>query len=557
MTLAIGFGDDARGGAQGGAALARAPASSARRAATPPAGRATWLAQRAAGERRAATGSASRLYDQSLMVLEASEDKLNRGASIASPTMPWVWGTLTLEEHEDSGPYHLVWPRDLYHVATAQQAAGDEAAADRLLDYLWRAQKPDGSWWQNTQVDGTPRWTTPSSTRSRCRSCWPGSSAARRPPTGSTSARPPTTSSPTGRETRRSAGRTRTAGRRTRSRPRSPGLICAADIARANGDEARAAPTRRPPTSGSSGVEEWTATDNSPYYSRRRTTCGSPRTPTPTTAAPTSSATTSRRPGRRARDRRPELPRAGPLRGQALRRPDGPQLARGRRPGARGRDPHGPIWHRFTFDGYGETATGADWDIFPTAARQTLGRAWPLLTGERGEYELLAGARREPHLRTIAGDRQRRADAARAGLGRPPADRRPGPPPARARARRPRSPGRTRSSGQKESAAFRGGPSSRWPIRGPLPLWKGAVPRGPPQCAARSCLGRRLSDKSGQLAGASMSCGTPPCGAEDRTTFRWDGTSHVGVEGASLPPFVARAVPASLPDSHDETQQRW
>ena len=53
--------------------------------------------------------------------------------------------------------------------------------------------------------------------------------------------------------------------------------------------------------------------------------------------------------------------------------------------------PHGPVWYRFTHDGYGETATGADWDIFPTAARQTFGRLWPLLAGERGEYELLTG----------------------------------------------------------------------------------------------------------------------------------------------------------------------
>ena len=93
------------------------------------------------------------------MVLAASEDKRERGASIAAPNMPWVWGTLTLSGEEFSGPYHLVWPRDFYHVATAQKAAGDDAAADRLLDYLWRVQKPDGSWWQNTQVDGTEFWT--------------------------------------------------------------------------------------------------------------------------------------------------------------------------------------------------------------------------------------------------------------------------------------------------------------------------------------------------------------------------------------------------------------
>ena len=64
--------------------------------------------------------------------------------------------------------------------------------------------------------------------------------------------------------------------------------------------------------------------------------------------------------------------------------------------------PNGPVWHRFTFDGYGETRDGDQWDIFDEPLRQTLGRAWPLLTGERGEYELLAGGDANPHLATIA-----------------------------------------------------------------------------------------------------------------------------------------------------------
>jgi glucoamylase len=64
--------------------------------------------------------------------------------------------------------------------------------------------------------------------------------------------------------------------------------------------------------------------------------------------------------------------------------------------------PNGPVWYRFTHDGYGETASGGDWDIFPMAERQTFGRLWPLLTGERGEYELLAGRDATPYLATIA-----------------------------------------------------------------------------------------------------------------------------------------------------------
>jgi glucoamylase len=65
--------------------------------------------------------------------------------------------------------------------------------------------------------------------------------------------------------------------------------------------------------------------------------------------------------------------------------------------------PSGTAWHRFTFDGYGEQANGDDWDLFfDNPARQTRGRLWPLLAGERGEYELIAGTSATERLETIA-----------------------------------------------------------------------------------------------------------------------------------------------------------
>src|SRR3954451_21509868 len=160
MTLAVGFGAD---GASARATAARSLATGFAAAET--AYNAGWLAYRAtlkeAPESVRSDARLRRLYDQSVLVLAASEDKTYRGASIAAPSMAWIWGTLTLEpERRFSGPYHLVWPRDLYHVATAQQAAGDHAASNRLLDYLWRVQKPAGDWWQNTFVDGREKWTT-------------------------------------------------------------------------------------------------------------------------------------------------------------------------------------------------------------------------------------------------------------------------------------------------------------------------------------------------------------------------------------------------------------
>jgi len=96
-----------------------------------------------------------REYRVSELVLAASEDKLHRGAYVASPSMPWAWGA-----ENPSGPYHLVWSRDLYQIATALIADGDWAGANRALDFLFGTQqKPDGSFPQNSTVAGAPFWT--------------------------------------------------------------------------------------------------------------------------------------------------------------------------------------------------------------------------------------------------------------------------------------------------------------------------------------------------------------------------------------------------------------
>jgi glucoamylase len=45
----------------------------------------------------------------------------------------------------------------------------------------------------------------------------------------------------------------------------------------------------------------------------------------------------------------------------------------------------GPVWHRFTADGYGEHADGSPYD------GTGIGRGWPLLAGERAHYEIASG----------------------------------------------------------------------------------------------------------------------------------------------------------------------
>ena len=83
----------------------------------------------------------------------ASEDKTFRGGFVAAPARPWAWAF----ELRDLPVYHAVWSRDHYQIATGLLAAGDEAAAERALDYLWDVQqRADGSFPQNTRLDGEP-----------------------------------------------------------------------------------------------------------------------------------------------------------------------------------------------------------------------------------------------------------------------------------------------------------------------------------------------------------------------------------------------------------------
>jgi glucoamylase len=58
--------------------------------------------------------------------------------------------------------------------------------------------------------------------------------------------------------------------------------------------------------------------------------------------------------------------------------------------------PSGPCWHRYNGDGYGEHDDGR---AFDGTGR---GRPWPLLTGERGHYELAAGSDPMPYLAAMA-----------------------------------------------------------------------------------------------------------------------------------------------------------
>ena len=57
--------------------------------------------------------------------------------------------------------------------------------------------------------------------------------------------------------------------------------------------------------------------------------------------------------------------------------------------------PQGPGWRRYNHDGYGQKDDGSAFD------GTGVGRCWPILTGERGHYELAAGRDPKPFITTM------------------------------------------------------------------------------------------------------------------------------------------------------------
>ena len=91
------------------------------------------------------------MYRLSRCVLLAHEDKVFQGALVASMSIPWG----ETKGDNDLGGYHLVWTRDLVQSATALLATGQTGTPLRALIWLAALQRPDGSFPQNSWIDGT------------------------------------------------------------------------------------------------------------------------------------------------------------------------------------------------------------------------------------------------------------------------------------------------------------------------------------------------------------------------------------------------------------------
>ncbi|HYL07406.1 MAG TPA: glycoside hydrolase family 15 protein [Candidatus Udaeobacter sp.] len=100
-------------------------------------------------------GNAPDLWFHSAEIIKMAEDKQQPGAIVASLALPW--GQLVQDDPIDVG-YRKVWPRDLYHAARGLLAAGDTATVLDIARFMKRQQRSDGSMPQNTDLTGSPIW---------------------------------------------------------------------------------------------------------------------------------------------------------------------------------------------------------------------------------------------------------------------------------------------------------------------------------------------------------------------------------------------------------------
>ena len=325
-----------------------------------------------------------RQFNMAAMSLKAMEDKTYRGATVASPSIPWGGGP-NANEPTISG-YHAVWSRDLYQIATALYAIGDRAAANRALDYLFDIQqKPDGSFPQNSWVDGRPiggglqmdQVALPIVLAYQLgrmdRNTW---LKHIKPAADFIIQHGPATGQDRWEEKSGYSPATIAA--------EIAGLVCAAYVARIRGDAASANAYLQKADDWEKSVERWTATTNGPHgdgkYFLRITENDNPN----------DGAKIEINSGGGVYDER-EIVDAGFLELVRLgvRAADDPLIAKSLDVAdklLKLDTPAGAAWYRYNDDAYGERHDGGPYD-----GRTGVGRLWTFLSGERGEYELALG----------------------------------------------------------------------------------------------------------------------------------------------------------------------
>ena len=334
------------------------------------------------------------LYRVSTAVLRTHEEKRFPGGMIASLSIPWG----SAKGDDDLGGYHLVWPRDLVESAGGLLAAGDVASARETLFYLMCTQEADGHWPQNMWLHGTPYWggvqmdeaafpILLADTLRRSRELqgldpWP--------------------------MVRRAAGYLVCNGPVTQQdRWEEDGgyspftlavevaaLLAAADFAEEAGEAPAAGYLRETADAWNAQIERWTYVRDTELARRFGVEGYYVRIAPPDVADCASPADgfvpiKNRPPGESAAPSAQILsPDALALVRFGLRAADDPRIRNTVKvidATLKTDTATGPVWHRYTEDGYGEHEDGGPFD------GTGVGRGWPLFAGERGHYELARG----------------------------------------------------------------------------------------------------------------------------------------------------------------------
>ena len=327
----------------------------------------------------------------SAVVLKIHEDRTYNGAIVASLSVPWG------QSRDDLGGYHLVWTRDAVEAALALVVIGKSDDAVRVLAYLIATQAADGSWAQNYFPSGRGYWTG----NQLDEVVMPLLLAAKLRATGELIiARPvedmvhraiayvvrhgPMTDQDRWEE---NAG----------ASPFTLGVTLAAMVTLADFFQADERDYLLSLADcWNERIEAWTYTTEGEY-------CASHHLPGYYVRLGPIRSNDGGFGFVDVRNRVDGTTRATSLVGleflcyarAGLRRPDDPRIAATVKlvdQLLRVETPSGPAYYRYNGDGYGENEDGRPYD------GTGIGRLWPLLTGERGHYALLAGEDPQPYL---------------------------------------------------------------------------------------------------------------------------------------------------------------
>jgi glucoamylase len=264
---------------------------------------------------------------------------------------------------------------------TALLAAGDRAGADRALTYLFNEQqKQDGSFPQNSHVDGTQRWENVQLDEVAFPIVLAWQLGRNDGDTYFNHVKKAADYIvANGPDTPQERWENQGGWSPATIAAEIAGLVCAADIAKTNGDQASAKRYLSTADNWQQNVEEWTVTTNGPLadhpYYLRITKDGNPNAPTTYSIGDSGPSAIDQRLvvdtsylelvrlGVKAADDPNIVQTLGVVDSKAIVGPFSTPPYEPQKRGLRVDTPNGTFWHRFNFDGYGETRDGGPWDI--------------------------------------------------------------------------------------------------------------------------------------------------------------------------------------------------